>query len=163
MFMLLSFPSRSCSYRKCDFFENIEAQCGMPCSIDLLASTSSRRLVLSGRSQLFGAEPPLKLNSEELREFDDFAAARLKVTIFAALKAFVILAINILCIVPFSAGHWLHSHWGVAKFLVFSAMVCAQDGQRLGVLAERPRDKTRIRHRQLVLRLSDCRSACCDA
>ena len=71
---------------------------------------------------MFGAEPPLKLNSEELREFDDFAAARLKVTIFAARKAFVILAINILCIVPFSAGHWLHSHWGVAKFLVFSAM-----------------------------------------
>jgi len=71
---------------------------------------------------LFGAEPPLKLNREELKEFDEYAAARLKVSVIAALKAFALLAINILCIVPFLAGYWLHSYWGTAKFLVLLAM-----------------------------------------
>lgn len=71
---------------------------------------------------MFGAEPPLRLNEEELKEFDEYAAARLKISAFAALKAFMFLAINILCIVPFSVGHRLHSHWEAAKFLVLSAM-----------------------------------------
>jgi hypothetical protein len=84
---------------------------------------ADHRFSLKRGTLLFGAEPPLQLNREELKEFDEYAAARLKAQAVRALKAFAILAVNILCIVPFSAGHRLHSHWEVAKFLVISAEV----------------------------------------
>jgi len=63
------------------------------------------------------------LDRQELKDFDEHAAKRLRVAARGALKAFAVLAINILCIVPFLAGHSLHSHWETAKYLVISALV----------------------------------------
>ena len=71
---------------------------------------------------MFGAEPPLRLSHAELKEFDEYAAARVKAAIFSALKVFSLLAVNIVCIVPFLAGYPLHRHWDVARYLVLLAM-----------------------------------------
>jgi hypothetical protein len=73
-------------------------------------------------NQVFGAEPQEPWSKEEEREFEAHASARLRACNVAALKAAAALVINILCIVPFLVGHRLHSHWDIAKYLVFTAM-----------------------------------------
>jgi hypothetical protein len=71
---------------------------------------------------MFGAEPQEPWSREEQEEFEAYASAQLRACIIGALKAAAALAINILCIVPFSAGHRFHSHWQIAKYLVYLAM-----------------------------------------
>ena len=71
---------------------------------------------------MFGAEPQEPWSGEEEREFEAYASAQLRACAVGAMKATAALAINILCIVPFLAGHRLHNHWDIAKYLVFTAM-----------------------------------------
>jgi hypothetical protein len=72
--------------------------------------------------RVFGAEPEGPWSRGEEQEFEAHASARLRACTVGALKAGAALAINVLCIVPFSAGHRLHSHSDIAKYLVFTAM-----------------------------------------
>lgn len=71
---------------------------------------------------MFGAEPQEQWTKEEAKEFESHASARLKSCIRSALWASAELAVVILCIVPFSAGHSLNAHWGSAKYLTYVAM-----------------------------------------
>lgn len=70
---------------------------------------------------MFGAEPHEQWTKEEQANFEEHAAARLKACKSSAVMAGIALLINIAIIVPFSAGHRLHSHWQQARFLVFTA------------------------------------------
>lgn len=71
---------------------------------------------------MFGAEPIEPWAEEEQRELEEHAATRLRTCIIAALKAAAAFAAVVLCIVPFSAGHRLNSHWQTARYLVYVAM-----------------------------------------
>jgi hypothetical protein len=100
-------------------------------------------------NQVFGAEPQEPWSKEEEREFEAHASARLRACNVAALKAAAALVINILCIVPFLVGHRLHSHWDIAKYLVFTAtgivpLVCHESRFVVGFVAKCARDTTRI-------------------
>jgi hypothetical protein len=71
---------------------------------------------------MFGAEPQEPWSNEEKQEFEVHASARLRACAVGAMRAGAALAINILCIVPFLAGHRLHNHWDIGKYLVLTAM-----------------------------------------
>jgi hypothetical protein len=70
---------------------------------------------------MFGVEPHEQWTEEERADFEEHAAARLKACKSSAVKVGTGLLINIALIVPFSAGHRLHSRWQQARFLVFTA------------------------------------------
>jgi hypothetical protein len=71
---------------------------------------------------MFGAEPQERWSLEEKEEFEQHATARLRRCLRDALYAGLALAANTLCIIPFLAGHRLHSHWESGKYLLFTAM-----------------------------------------
>ena len=70
---------------------------------------------------MFGVEPQEQWTEEERADFEEHAAARLRTCKSSAAKAGAALLINIAIVVPFSAGHQLHSHWQQARFLIFTA------------------------------------------
>jgi hypothetical protein len=70
---------------------------------------------------MFGVEPQEQWTEEQQANFEEHAAARLKVSKSSAAKAGASPLINIAIIVPFSAGHQLHSHWQQARSLVLTA------------------------------------------
>jgi hypothetical protein len=71
---------------------------------------------------MFNAEPQEKLTAEEIAEFEADAAEYQHFLLRRALYAGILLLVNILCIVPFLAGHSLHSHWySFGKYLILSA------------------------------------------
>jgi hypothetical protein len=72
---------------------------------------------------VFGAEPLERLSIEEAAEFERYASDRLKGTIRNAIRAGVLFGINVAAIVPFLSGYPLHKYWGVARFMLFTAMV----------------------------------------
>jgi protein-S-isoprenylcysteine O-methyltransferase Ste14 len=73
--------------------------------------------------RLFNVEPQEEWNAEEAAEFERYVAARHKKTLHAAAWAGGGLLLNILCIVPFLAGHSLHRYWEViGKNLLLLAM-----------------------------------------
>jgi hypothetical protein len=71
---------------------------------------------------IFGVEPQEPWSDEEKREFEAYASAQTKSYANRALKVALALAVNIACIVPFSAGHQFHGHSHIARILVWSAM-----------------------------------------
>jgi hypothetical protein len=76
-------------------------------------------------NRVFGAEPQEPWSREEKEEFEAYASAQLRACSIGALKVAALFVINILCIVPFSAGHRFHSHWKVAKYLVYLRWLCS--------------------------------------
>jgi protein-S-isoprenylcysteine O-methyltransferase Ste14 len=72
---------------------------------------------------LFNVEPQENWNVEDIANFEAHVAARQKKTIKDALWAGGALLLNILCIVPFSRGHFLHSYAEpTGRILVYLAM-----------------------------------------
>ncbi len=70
---------------------------------------------------MFNVEPQERWTVEEKAEFEEYVAEDLRKCIVAAGWAGGALLINILCIVPFLAGHFLHKYWESTKFLVYTA------------------------------------------
>jgi ABC-type transport system involved in cytochrome c biogenesis permease component len=71
---------------------------------------------------MFGAEPWEPASQEEIRKFEIHAAARLKRCVIDAAWAVAVFVAVAICIIPFSAGHRLHRHWEIAKYIVWLAM-----------------------------------------
>ena len=71
---------------------------------------------------MFGAEPREPWSAQERTAFEEYVSARHRRCTVGALKAIVLFGLNILCIVPFLAGHELHRYWPIAKYLIFSAI-----------------------------------------
>ena|SRR5579859_3458175 len=71
---------------------------------------------------MFGAEPQERWSRQEKEAFEEHVSARHRTCMRDALYAGLGLAANLLCIIPFLAGHRLHSHWQSAKYLLFTAM-----------------------------------------
>jgi hypothetical protein len=75
-----------------------------------------------GIKRMFGTEPRAPMSAEERTEFEEHVSARHRACKFAALKAACLFGLNILCIVPFLAGHPLNRYWPIARYLLFTAM-----------------------------------------
>lgn len=73
---------------------------------------------------MFGAEAEERITPEELEEFErETRASQRHANRGAALAAGALL-LNICLVIPFLAGHPLHSHWEkIGKYLVSFAMV----------------------------------------
>jgi hypothetical protein len=72
---------------------------------------------------MFGAEPQEKWTSAEIEEFEQHVAVRHRKTLRGAVLAGSCLLLNILLVVPFLQGHFLHTYWeSVGKFLLLTAM-----------------------------------------
>jgi hypothetical protein len=71
---------------------------------------------------MFNVEPEEKLTAEDVAEFEAYAAECQRAAIKKALNAGIFLLVNVLCLIPFLAGHSLHSHWDrFGKYLIFPA------------------------------------------
>lgn len=73
---------------------------------------------------MFGAEAQGEWNRKDAEEFERYASARLRSCFVSALRAALILLVSILCLLPFTAGHPLNSHWKTAKYLVYLTLGC---------------------------------------
>ena len=72
---------------------------------------------------MFGAEPEERLTQQDIEEFEEHVAVRHVKVLRDALIAGALLLLNVLLLVPFLAGHFLHSHWeSVGKFLLTTAL-----------------------------------------
>jgi len=68
---------------------------------------------------MFGAEPQEKWNEQDVADFEKRASVRLHRCVVSAIRAAALLLASILCLLPFTAGHYLYRYWNVARILVW--------------------------------------------
>jgi hypothetical protein len=68
---------------------------------------------------MFGAEAQEDWTEQDVAKFERYSSTRLRRCIRSAVRAGVLLLISILCLLPFTAGHYLNKYWSVARILVW--------------------------------------------
>lgn len=73
---------------------------------------------------MFGAESQEEWNQKDRENFEKNASIRLRSCVITAIRAGMIFLVSIICLFPFTAGHYLNRYWNLARILVYVSLAC---------------------------------------